>query len=75
MKLYAKITSDRASKGQGGTKFIQVKLIVGSRENQSELGIITLEALEDDNYSLSIDRSSYRRAKGGRVYHELISKN
>jgi len=33
MKLYATVTSERASKGQGGNKYIRIELAAGSAED------------------------------------------
>ena len=71
MKLYATTTSERASKGQGGNKFIQTKLVVGNKDNQIDLGILTLRAT-DTGYHLQLDRTSNFH-KGGTVYNEDIT--
>ena len=38
MKLYATITSERATKGQGGNNEIKIDLMVGSRKNSRTIG-------------------------------------
>lgn len=43
MKLYATITSERATKAQGGNKYLEIELLVGSRDNQQKAGIVLLE--------------------------------
>lgn len=42
MKLYANVASDRASKGQGGNKFIRIELLAGSVVDQHDAGLIEL---------------------------------
>lgn len=37
MKLYATITSERATKGQGGNKYIDCKLTVGDRNDPTDV--------------------------------------
>lgn len=44
MKLYATVTSERASKGQGGNKYLK---IVVTDENKENLLIVALEPYED----------------------------
>lgn len=48
MKLYATVTSDRASKGQGGNDYICIKLTVqnGSRQDYP-IGEIVLDYIDD----------------------------
>lgn len=46
MKLYATVTSERSSKGQGGNKYLEVELSVGSKKSQSRAGIVLLEPSE-----------------------------
>jgi len=40
MKLYATITSERASKGQGGNNFLQIDVFAGS--NKGRLGTLDI---------------------------------
>lgn len=47
MKLYADIKSERASKGQGGNKYIKIELKAFDRENP--IGTILLETETDAN--------------------------
>lgn len=42
MKLYATTTSERASKGQGGNKFIRIQLTAGDAVNQVDMGMIEM---------------------------------
>lgn len=76
MKLYGTITSERASKGQGGNDFLNVKLLIGGKHHQIEIGILRLEPYEDSNvkgYLLALDRSSNLRKEAGRVYGEILT--
>jgi uncharacterized ferredoxin-like protein len=43
MKLYATITSERASKGQGGNEYIEIELLVGTKNKQKKAGIVLME--------------------------------
>lgn len=54
MKLYAEVTSDRASKGQGGNKYIIVDFTVGnvSREN---IGQVELYYSDDTKHEVELD--------------------
>lgn len=42
MKLYAKITSERATKGQGGNDYLDIDLTVGDAKNQISFARFTL---------------------------------
>lgn len=42
MKLYATISSERATKGQGGNRYLEIALTVGSRDEQISFGKLTL---------------------------------
>lgn len=48
MRLYAKVTSDRATKGQGGNKYLCISLTVqnGSRQDYP-IGEIVLDYMDD----------------------------
>lgn len=46
-KIYATVTSERASKGQGGNNFLAVSLTVGSRDNQISAGVVRIETQAD----------------------------
>ena len=52
MKLYARTTSERASKGQGGNKEISIDLFVGSASNSVKIAEIILKNEGNDEYSL-----------------------
>ena len=45
MKLYATITSERASKGQGGNKYVEIELKAFDRD--TPIGTILLETQQD----------------------------
>jgi len=47
MKLYATVTSERASKGQGGNEYITIDLLIGSRDEQINAGRITMKTTGD----------------------------
>lgn len=42
MNLYATVTSERASKGQGGNNFIEVQLMVGDAKNPRQYAVVHL---------------------------------
>ena len=72
-KLYATVSSEKATKGQGGQEFINIKLTVNIGGIIHELGIVRMSPLEAiGSYVLSIDRSSVGRDRGGEVYREVI---
>lgn len=48
MKLYATITSERASKGQGGNKYLDIDIRAGSREDSRTLARLTARAGSND---------------------------
>ena len=52
MKLYATVSSDRASKGQGGNKDIRIDLFAGSAKNSVKIAEVILENDGDEQYSL-----------------------
>lgn len=43
MKLYAKTTSERASKGQGGNDYLDIQITVGNKKDPFTLGQIRVE--------------------------------
>ena len=51
MKLYATTTSERATKGQGGNKFIDISLSVGSAKDSKVIARIVLTP-ESDHYRI-----------------------
>jgi hypothetical protein len=55
MKLYATVTSDRASKGQGGNKGITIELMVGSKKNSRKIAALcfNLNPYNSNEYYLS----------------------
>ena len=50
MKLYATTSSERATKGQGGNKFINIDLLVGDAKNPIDAGRITMKTTPGDVY-------------------------
>lgn len=54
MKLYATVTSERASKGQGGNKYIDINLNVGSATESEHFANVRLNII-DGVYTLWID--------------------
>lgn len=50
MKLYATTTSERASKGQGGNKFLEIVLKAELDTGYETIGIIYLDAYDDGEY-------------------------
>lgn len=47
MKLYATVTSERASKGQGGNKYLNVEILVGDKRRPTVLAQFTAEHKDD----------------------------
>ncbi len=46
MKLYATVTSERASKGQGGNDYLDIEILVGSRDDSRLLARLTVRPNE-----------------------------
>lgn len=65
MTLYATTTSERASKGQGGNKFIRVNFAIGSAKDSKEVMSIVL----DDKGIFTI------RDKNHNVFEEIHIEN
>lgn len=55
MKLYATITSERASKGQGGNKYLFVDIMAGSSKNSERIAILRVE-VEGERWRLRLRR-------------------
>lgn len=47
MKLYATVTSERASKGQGGNKYLDIDITVGDAEKPRMLAQLTARYSDD----------------------------
>ena len=62
MKLYATTTSERATKGQGGNKFIDISLSVGSAKDSKPIARIVL-ASEGEYYRLTTRVGADERAE------------
>jgi hypothetical protein len=52
MKLYAKTTSERASKGQGGNKFLSVVITVGEENEKQDILVAQVEREETETENL-----------------------
>jgi len=50
MKLYATVSSERATKGQGGNDFIAIRLMCGSAKSQKQAGFIEMRLMNDEKY-------------------------
>lgn len=64
MKLYATVTSERASKGQGGNKFIVIDFTVGTAQQPQKIGQVELyynddrkDGFDTDEWVLSFRKS------------------
>jgi hypothetical protein len=60
MKLYATVTSERASKGQGGNQFLDVQLFYGSADKSVPIGVISLYPLKN-GYEVTYTSEKNRR--------------
>jgi hypothetical protein len=49
MKLYATATSERASKGQGGNKFLDVEFFIGDSKQPRLIGTCSLSPTNDED--------------------------
>ena len=49
MKLYATVSSERATKGQGGNEYLKISLTVGSAKNAIDFGTLILDQREDED--------------------------
>ena len=81
MKLYATVTSERASKGQGGNKYLQVRFTIeNDAGGYDDMGIVTL-LKERDAYRLMycanggavelIDEIPKGKRQKGEVWNEV----
>lgn len=73
MKLYAQVQSERASKGQGGNKYLHIFLTVGNASNQIDFGDLLLDIRHNEEgnqaYVLQYrgeEIASYEIAKKGK---------
>lgn len=56
MKLYSSVKSERATKNQGGNKYLDIDLAVGSRDDSHYFANVRLNIPENTgNYTLWID--------------------
>lgn len=60
MKLYATVTSERASKGQGGNKEITATIDIGGKEKPVTVVRVTVFALENGLYELTANLAGHR---------------
>jgi len=58
MKLYANIKSERASKGQGGNKFLKIDLTMIDNKKQIVKFCTLYYGENEGSYSLGIDRGN-----------------
>lgn len=58
MRLYATVESERAKKGQGGNKFIRIKLTMLNERKEIEKFCILYYGCDDGIYSVGIDRGN-----------------
>ena len=63
MKLYATVTSERASKGQGGNKQIVIDLNI----EKETVGRVVMKHEEDNGYTIYYYPITETTGKGGRV--------
>lgn len=56
MKLYATVSSERASKGQGGNKRLDIQLTVGSSALQLSAGVVAMREIEPGIFNISYFR-------------------
>lgn len=52
MKLYTTITSERASKGQGGNKYLRIALNVGSTKESRHIANLLMVAVDNGGYEI-----------------------
>ncbi len=52
MKLYATVTSERASKGQGGNDYLDIDIFCGTTANSVTLARLTVRPSETGGYIL-----------------------
>ena len=78
MKLYATVKSERASKGQGGNKYIDINLLVGSAHESEHFANVRLNIV-NGFYTLWIDgtvlkiQSTEKEEKGNKQKGESKS--
>lgn len=60
MKLYATVTSERASKGQGGNEYLDIDITVGDAKQPYKLASLTVRRADDlDDSGNKLDDSGY----------------
>ncbi len=74
MKLYAKVSSERATKGQGGNKYIVIDLLCGDVNNQLDAGTIKMRYIKLDgslNEYDEVELSYFKTDKGYQVLNTI----
>lgn len=80
MKVYAKIESERASKGQGGNKYLDINLFGGTSKKSVPIGslylhVLDLEDEEEYNGTMTAIEIVFVSSEGGIQYQEIIKLN
>lgn len=60
MKLYAKITSERATKGQGGNKYLFIELLAETENGREKIGLINCRIQGNDAVIEWLDTNTAR---------------
>lgn len=66
MKLYATVTSERASKGQGGNNYLHIEALCGDKNNQIKAGNLYLRSVDNGTLVTFIDHT------GKTLIHQVI---
>jgi hypothetical protein len=66
MRLYATTTSERATKGQGGNKYLHITILDGDKFKQRKTAEINIWI---DNQGHTI--SKYEDCMGNQLYHDI----
>lgn len=80
MKVYASIESERASKGQGGNKYLDINLFGGTSKKSVPIGslylhVLDLEDEEEYNGTTTAIEIVFVSSEGGIQYQEIIKLN
>ena len=54
MKLFATTTTERATKGQGGNKRLDIEVVYGSKQQQLKACSVYIQANSDDTFTMTI---------------------
>lgn len=71
MLLYATTTSERASKGQGGNKYLKINLTVGDSKNQIDAGEIEVKYINLNGSLNNCDEVEIRYFKTDKGYQVI----